>query len=154
MPIVIKCAERQTCVFRSHLLCTAPKTHFRILSAVKPSPPFHGTVSTISLTPPVSASWSSSSRKASAAPLSSPIWKNWIPTCHAGASILSNFFAAEMMGDSTSSVGTPSVMTMMLIGLQFSCPFCSQLRRYGRRMESRRQPVGVPPLGRTALKIC
>ena len=119
---------------RSKFLFTAPKTHFRIPSAVKvcPSCLDHGTVSTMSLIPCSPAIASSKSRRSSAAFGSQPTWKNWIPTYHDSASQASSFLAAWTMTDSTSSVGTPSVVTIMLSGL--SALPASSLARYGFRM--------------------
>jgi hypothetical protein len=42
-----------------------------------------------------------------------------LDTCHASALSSLSFMAAEIMTDSTSSDGTPSVMTMTFMGLIF-----------------------------------
>lgn len=84
---------------RSNLLVTAPRTTFKIPVPLKAVPlaPRKGTVSTISRKSrslAISARSSSSSFKCLVASGSLPTWKNCTPSCHAGASSLSSFFAA------------------------------------------------------------
>ena len=78
-----------------------------------------------------------------------------MPTCLGGVSSLSSFLATETITDSGSSVGMLSVMTMMLRGLIASNSFflASHSVRQGFKIAFRRVPVGVPPLGLTALNM-